>query len=317
LHYVIGIDGGGTKTEAVVMATDGRQLTAIAGGASNPHAVGYEAAFRHLSEIFLQIWQMPDLKREACTAIALGLAGVSTDEEKKRFMDYLLNFLEQNRVTATVRLSHDAEIGLMATIGKQEGVVAISGTGSIVYGMTAEGESLRVGGWGHLLGDEGSGYSIGLQTLKAVMRSHDGVYPPTLMTNMIKEKYCFLSITELKSFIYAPTIQKIDIAAFARICVDAAEIEDGIAEHILDRSAMKLASQTFTLVGKKEAFATGDLVVSGSLFLQSPFYYKAYERYILGVLPDIRIHRAKRTPAYGAALLALESGHTPSKEPTT
>lgn len=308
MQYVIGIDGGGTKTEAVLMDANGAVLATVTGKATNPHALGYEQALRNLCELFEEVLRLPKAAPEACIAIVLGMAGVSTAEERDKVTDVFLPFIRSRGVQAVLRISHDAEIGLMATLGKQEGVVAISGTGSIVYGVTPEGNSLRVGGWGHLLGDEGSGYSVGLQSLQAVMRSYDGVYGSTLMTDLIKETHGFRSITELKPYIYTSANDKQHIAAFARFCVAAAEQEDEIALTILERSAMELAAQTITLIGKHDAFAAGDLVVSGSMFTHSYHYNKFYGQLLLEACPLISIHRAKNNPAVGAAMLALSTG---------
>jgi N-acetylglucosamine kinase-like BadF-type ATPase len=307
LPYVIGIDGGGTKTEAVVLGIDGQQLTALTGKATNPHAVGFDSAMRHLQELLSEIWTNPVYRQESCIGITVGLAGVDTAQEKQKVMKELDLYLKRLLVKSPVRISNDAEIGLMATLGKQEGSVVISGTGSIVYGITPEGEKLRVGGWGHLLGDQGSGYSIGLQTLQAVMQSHDGVFPPTLMTKLIMEQYSFQSIIELKPYIYEPTIKKQEIAAFARFCLTAAEHQDERALLILQHSTAELASQTVTLIDKHPAFASGDLVLSGSMFTHSSYFYKSFESQLRGAFPLLQIHMNRHTPAFGAALLALTS----------
>jgi N-acetylglucosamine kinase-like BadF-type ATPase len=304
--YVIGIDGGGTKTEAVVLGADGKQLSALTGKATNPHAVGFDTAMQHLTELLSEIWTNPAYGREFCIGIAIGLAGVDSPQEKQKVLEAMERFLQQQSVKSTVSISNDAEIGLMATLGKQQGLVVISGTGSIVYGITPEGDKLRTGGWGHLLGDQGSGYAIGLQTLRAVMQSHDGVYSQTRMTELILKEYGFLSPVELKSYIYAPVIKKQDIADFARFCiVSAEEHQDEQAILILHLAAEELAMQTKALIHKHPAFASGDLVLSGSIFKHSCYMYKSFESQIRDTFPQLHIHMARQTPAYGAALLAL------------
>src|SRR5690606_18389244 len=130
----------------------------------------------------------------------------------------------------------------------------------------------QIGGWGHLLGDEGSGYRIGLQVLQGVMRSYHGLLPATRMTERIVAEYHFQSITDLKSYVYRPSVAKADIAAFARFAIEAAPLGDELAARILEAEAGKLAESAAALLALDPAFVASPVVLIGSVFARSEEY---------------------------------------------
>lgn len=339
----VGIDGGGTKTEICVINAAGLELTRLSGGPSNPQAIGFDDAVRELTQLLNQALSSireddggtgtpgPERseelggldKREVLgecekldklgapgqrweLGLCLGMAGVDTHEDRERVTFAIRSYFEQTGVEAKLLVTNDAEIVLMATLDRSFGVLAIAGTGSIVFGRTPDGDCYRVGGWGHLLGDEGSGYRIGLDTLHAVMRSYDGIDPPTAMTPMIEQAYGWERIVELRRYIYQPHIKKQDVAAFARYAIEAAAAGDPPARRLIERSAAALAEQTSALVRKHAWFAQADLVLSGSVFRYSELYRKTFRERLEAAWPDLRLHEARQAPAYGAARLALQ-----------
>lgn len=274
MKLFVGIDGGGTKTEICVINAAGLELTRLSGGPSNPQAIGFDDAVRELTQLLNQALSSireddggtgtpgPERseelggldKREVLgecekldklgapgqrweLGLCLGMAGVDTHEDRERVTFAIRSYFEQTGVEAKLLVTNDAEIALMATLDRSFGVLAIAGTGSIVFGRTPDGDCYRVGGWGHLLGDEGSGYRIGLDTLHAVMRSYDGIDPPTAMTPMIEQAYGWERIVELRRYIYQPHIKKQDVAAFARYAIEAAAAGDPPARRLIERSA--------------------------------------------------------------------------------
>ena len=311
LQYVIGIDGGGTKTEAVVLSTSGELLAERVGESTNPHAVTFDRAFAHLEQLLDVIFDIPELGGENCLSVCLGLSGVDTEQERRTFADYMETFKAKRGLTFGVHLHNDAQIALMATLCRDEGIVVISGTGSIVYGVTPERKTYRAGGWGNLLGDEGSGYDLGLRTLKAVMRSYDGVYPPTALTDLVLEACGLVRVTDLKTYVYRPDIRKQDIARFAELCIRAAEGGDPIAVRIVGTGAEQLADTASALIGKDPWFADCDLVTNGSIFEHSALFAELFRQNVYKRHPRVRIRPSLRAPAYGAALMALKQTHKP------
>jgi N-acetylglucosamine kinase-like BadF-type ATPase len=309
LPYTIGIDGGGTKTEAVALELGGgKRLAAAGGGASNAFAVGFEQAVSAVTDVLERLWRESGglLAPADCAGICIGLAGVDRDEDRRKWRDALLPVVHSHGVRTAVPLviGNDAEIALFGTVGRLGGLVAVSGTGSIVYGIAADGRKLRAGGWGHLLGDGGSGYAIGLRTLQTVMDSYDGVRPPTRMTGMVLELLGIETPPELKDYVYAPERKKQDIAAFAGICIAAGEKGDEAALRILRGEAEALAAQTAALVRRHPPFAAEELVLAGSIFTRSAVFREAYEAALREACPQLRPTPMRRSAAHGAALLA-------------
>ncbi|WP_158301957.1 BadF/BadG/BcrA/BcrD ATPase family protein [Paenibacillus mesophilus] len=304
MRYVIGIDGGGTKTEALLLAEDGTEWGGFTVDSTNPHAVSFEQATRNMGRLLDRVFSIPETQGSTCAAVCLGLSGVDTEEERRRFRDYMEAYRSERALAFEIFINNDAQIALMATLRDDRGIIVISGTGSIAFGLTDNRERFRVGGWGNLLGDEGSGYDIGLRTLRTAMRSHDGIEPPTMLKEMIVEAYGFKGITDLRTYIYQPHIKKHDIAKFAELCIRADDLGDNSARSILEAAARDLSDSAAALVRKDSWFGQCDLVTTGSIFNYSQRFAETFRESLLAHAPLVRIHPSVREPAYGAALLA-------------
>jgi N-acetylglucosamine kinase-like BadF-type ATPase len=304
VRYVIGIDGGGTKTEAVLMDGSRRVVDRFVTGAANPHAVTYPVMEERLAEIVNRF-----LDRAGSDArvggICLGLAGVSLPEEKARVSDFIRRCAERRNAETAVFVRTDAEIALMAAVGAPCGAIAVAGTGSILYGVTPDGQQFRVGGWGHLLGDEGSGYAIGLRTLQAVMQSHDGVLPDTALTGLVLKHCSLQAVADLKAYIYQPSIRKQHIAEFAALCAEAEQNGDPVARSILEEAADDLVRLALALRGKHPYLSGTPLVLSGSMFRRCPGFLRLFAERFRRRAPHSDVLLPERSAAEGAAELAL------------
>jgi N-acetylglucosamine kinase-like BadF-type ATPase len=304
LLYTIGIDGGGTKTEAAAVGEDGAELASCTGGASNAFAVGFDGALSAVRELLGRLWHESGLAPDDCAGIGIALAGAGREEDRRAWREALIPYVRERGAAGPVVVRSDAEAALIAGLGRREGAVVISGTGSIVYGVTADGEELRVGGWGHLLGDAGSGYMIGLHALRAVMDSCDGVRPPTLLTGMALQHAILSAPPEFKDYVYAPHRKKQDIAAFARICMEAAGLGDPAAVAIIRREAGALAEQAATLLRRHPPFAEGAVALSGSIFAKSPLFRSAFEAALrTDASTKLQLVPPTRSAAHGAAAM--------------
>jgi N-acetylglucosamine kinase-like BadF-type ATPase len=235
------------------------------------------------------------------------LAGVDRDEEKERIQRKIYDYCQSKGWHFPLIMRNDAEIGLAAALHQANGMLAISGTGSIVYGMTPDGKKHRTGGWGHLLGDEGSGYHIGLCSLQEVMHSYDGVRGPTLLTELILAACGVSSARDLKSYIYRPEVQKKEIASFAESCIRAAENVDDAAARIVRQAAADLSAQACALILKHEFYRTAPLGISGSIFRHSSLFRETFAKHIVSEYPEMKVTLSGRDPVWGAAELAMAS----------
>jgi N-acetylglucosamine kinase-like BadF-type ATPase len=306
MEYVIGVDGGGTKTEAAAYSISGKWLGSCQGGASNPQAVTYEKAISNLEELFDSLFAQLKLLPSRCKAICLGLAGVDSEGARAPFRKALAEYAKKKGSAFRLMVKNDAEIALMAAIGSNHGIIVISGTGAIVYGLTEDGRRHRIGGWGHILGDTGSGYEIGLHTLQAVMRSHDGIAPKTALTDMILERHGFPTPVSLKEYIYGPAIKKQQIAEYAEICIRAAEAGDALAMELIRDAALQLADMALAMQKKEDLFTVSRIGVTGSIFKNSRLFLDTFEAQIRSH-SNAAVMLSTQSPVFGAGRLALQS----------
>ncbi|SDD39338.1 BadF-type ATPase [Paenibacillus sp. UNCCL117] len=327
MKLFIGVDGGGTKTDVYVADADGNELGRYIGGSTNPHSVGFEVASSRLGSYLIealasvragmpenshdreadasvQTAAVPAARYSGQLGVCLALSGVDTPEEREKVSRAITAILEQAGICTELCVTNDAESALMAALGREYGMLAIAGTGSIVFGRTPDGARYRVGGWGHLLGDGGSGYRIGLDALQAIMRSYDGIDPPTSMTKAVLESRGWTELLELKAYIYGPQIHKQHIAEFARVAIGAASEEDPAAMRIVKRNALELAAQAEALALKNRWFAQDSLGLGGSIFKHSALFESIFRSRLAEALPDLRLQLSDKPPAYGAARLA-------------
>jgi len=181
--FLIGVDGGGSKTVALLSDSDGRLLGLGTGGPSNYHVTGMQAAGAALTQSVRAAFANAGLEPCSPRAICLGLSGVDRPADQAEIQAWL----DAEMPGTQAVIVNDAELVLAAGTPAGWGVALICGTGSIAYGRTQEGRTARAGGWGYLLGDEGSGYAIGLAALRAVVRASDGRAPHTRLTHSILE----------------------------------------------------------------------------------------------------------------------------------
>ena len=178
-NLVLGIDGGGTRTVALLADAEGRILGQGEAGPSNLHAVGVERALGALEQAVTTAFAAARLERQKVKAACLGLAGADRAEEH----ELLRAWAERQQLCAHLHLTSDGALLLAAGTPDNWGLALVSGTGSIAVGRAADGRTARASGWGYLLGDEGCGYRIALAALQAIAKAADGRGPATRLTD--------------------------------------------------------------------------------------------------------------------------------------
>lgn len=286
---LIAIDGGGTKTEAVLIRNDGTVYARQLGGASNPHSVGIDQANQTLKNLIAPLLKKAAGSDEPLCAVFAGLAGAGRETARAPFAQLFRSILG-NRVP--VRVDSDALNCLSSGIGTGDGIVLIAGTGSAAFARR-NGIMHQVGGWGHLLGDEGSGYAIGQQALNAVLRAHDGRGEPTELTALISAAlganvYDALPLLyrEDKQLIasMAPIVLRCHDEVSCRIVLDAAR---ALNEHI-EAAALRFMDGDVPVVLAGGLFQSKRLTDSLISLLKSRF---------IPIRPEL-------PPLYGAAIEA-------------
>src|ERR1035438_416265 len=205
-RYVLGIDGGATKTLAAVLDLETKTVHVGHGGPSNEDAVGAKAAVEALLGAADSALERAGIDGGQLAAAVLAVAGTNTDS--------IAGHVSVARTDAWIVIND--VVGAWATAtGAGPGVAVISGTGSNVFGVGSDGRAWRAGGWGHLLGDEGSGYWIGIESIKAALRDRDASGPPTALTDAAPAFFDVSSIEALAVHVYAKPLTKSEIAALA------------------------------------------------------------------------------------------------------
>lgn len=301
MKYLIGIDGGGTKTDCAIADLSGKIIQQSSGKPSNFLIIGVEETVRNIfalieENIFALEGDFSDVKQ-----IVIGVAGAGRDEDAKLLEKGFKDFADEEGIHFKgVKVISDAHIALEGAFPDSAGCILIAGTGSILFGKDEKGVIHRVGGFGRLIGDEGSGYSIGRKALNAVSKSSDGRGEETLISELLNSKMNSGSANAIINKVYN---EKLDVASVAKIVIEAAEEGDPIAEDILDEEADELVLHIRSLI---EKFRTNILSVafSGSLIDNENFYSDLLKRKIKSTLPNVKITQAVLSPIGGAILFA-------------
>src|SRR4051812_45105915 len=231
--HVLGIDGGGTKTVCLLADERGLIVSEGRGPGANLHAAGEHGVEQVLRDVIAEA--IGD-RTIVPAAICLGIAGVDRADEARTVHDVMRRIGHRSRVLVV----NDALIALVAGAGDAPGIVIIAGTGSIAYGRNAHGEAARAGGWGHMIGDEGSGYWIGREALAAVMRAADGRGPATGLTREILAHFNVEDESRLPRIVYDREVPRMSVAALGPIVQRVAEQGDAVTTRILERAAEEL-----------------------------------------------------------------------------
>lgn len=301
MRYVAGLDGGGTKTAVTVAEEGGAVVHSFVAGPLNLNGQDEASVRSTLMEISEEIARVCVGGLETCAVMAVGAAGISNPTVSGRLTDGL----RQGGFAGKLVLVGDHETALWGAHEGPHGMILIAGTGSIAYGRNADGLVHRAGGFGHLIDDEGSGYSIGRDLLSAVVRSSDGREAPTAVTELVYARLGVSTVQEIVGFVYAKERNKADIAALAPVLSAACDAGDAVALRIAERNALAL-TETASAVAERLGLAEGgELALLGSVLLQSSQVRAAFEAGMAARHPRLRCIDARRDAAHGAMLLAL------------
>ncbi len=245
----------------------------------------------------LEALSAPDPVAAAC----LGMAGVDRPEDKA-VIDGVLRRLGLKQ---RVRIVNDAYIALVAGAPDEFGIVVVSGTGSIAYGVDPEGRSARSGGWGPLLGDEGSAFWLGHAAVRQGVRAADGRGPATSLYDRIRERVGVEDTAGLVEWFYDQELSRDRVARLASVVEEAAREGDGAASDLLNQAAGHLARAARS-VERQLGFPDDGypVVLAGGAFRACPSLYARLEAGL--DLPEARVVRLEAEPATGAVRLALE-----------
>jgi len=302
--YVIGIDGGGTQSRAVLCEGDGHVLATAQAGAVNQNSVAIEAVESAFNKLAQTLESKASHEFQNVTHVFAGVAGTGKEDARLR-IQHIIEGIFPNH--AQVEVKHDGYNALYAgTLGKP-GVVQISGTGSLTFGQNKHGESARAGGWGYLIGDEGSGYAIGRDALSAMARAHDGWSAPTMLTQILLDHFDVNNPHDVIPLIYNHSHPRQQIASLSPYVIEAASQHDAIAQSIVDKTGQDLAKQIFAVSSNlfhPHAKAI-PVILTGGVFSRADLFIPSLEQTFDQLGQTVDLIQPKLSPLGGAAVASL------------
>jgi N-acetylglucosamine kinase-like BadF-type ATPase len=301
----LGIDGGQTQTKAVLADATGRVIGRGLGGPSNHvEAPGGRERLRtavlESTNGALRAAGLGDIGGVEFAAVYCGMTGEA---------DFKTEIITPLFRTAAIRVEHDAPAALAgATLGSP-GIIVIAGTGSVVYGENAAGETSRAGGWGYVFGDEGSGFGVSRDAIRAALDALDGIGPDTALVPVLTRRFAVPDLRGLPMVMYNGHISRDGIAAAARDVLEVWQSGDAVATRVVVDGIEALARRVQSVTTRLRMRAP-EVCLSGGVFRSAP-YVDRFAAAVTSMLPEAAVRPARLTPAAGAVLLAFRTAGVP------
>lgn len=292
---ILGVEGGGTKTSWVLAKHDADAFRVIDQGRLPPSNFRLTSPER-LRAIFQQMPAETD-------RVGMFLAGCATEDDRR----LLAKLSAEMWSTARIAVGSDRDSGLAAALGKADGIAVNAGTGASVTGRRGE-RIEKAGGWGHILGDAGGGYSLSLQALRFILREYDLHRGEAQFTASILRALALNSRDDLVR--WAQTADKLEVASLTPVVFEAATNGDEHVMKIIEDGAGVLSEYT-AAVATRLGLLAPKVILLGGLFQRDGVYVHAFKRKLKKNLSDARVAMSEQSPELGAVWLAAEMEEKP------
>ena len=299
--YYLGIDGSTTYSRIVGVDENMKPIGKNMGGSTRIDGLGADAVKANISKLLKEYNKFTNTKLSDCKAICIGSSSVRTHEDAA-----LMEALFRDAGAACpVRAVSDIEITLATHTKGGPGMVVSCGVRSVGYAINDNGETTMVGGWGHLVDDGCSAYSIGSKAIRYALMAYDGRIPPTSLQEKVTNYFSIKHITDVKDFLYTDRFNVAKIAGLA-IDVKYASDEGDEAAKIIEASAAHdvylMAKGLVENSGQHE----GSLLLAGNVLLLNDSIRERFKAAFKKVHPDIGIVLTSERPEMGAVYLAMK-----------
>ncbi len=301
----MGIDGGGSTLRITIVDTDLDSVSTVTGKSVNPNLIGHDRAQALIRQSITEVLRRPGMLPRDIAAVGIGVAGASNLHSRAWLTQTIAPALPESMMIA----SSDLEIALVGALAQRHGILLLAGTGSAVYGVSPAGRQLQIGGWGYLLGDEGSSYWIGLQLLRHIVDEYDSgsVANSDALSWQCLQSLGLTEPRELIAWLYrAQEAPAARVASLAKQVLDAAasggkNATDGnnAASKILDAAANSFVRQ-LAIMQRRLDYPDAPIAFAGGLLDKGNYLSEA----VAAQLGLAERPRAKHLPVVGAALLA-------------
>lgn len=293
--YYLGVDGGGTKTTAVLYDENLNEIARVIGDSINYYSEGMDNARNNMKKIADEIKNICNISDFDSVFIGMSaLAGKASESELNTFCEGIFDCKK-------TQMNSDLYIALKAT-NDDSAVVVIAGTGSMVAGFDKNGEVVTAGGFGYILGDEGSGFSIAQSAMKAALRSVCGAEKETMLYTELLSYYSAKDTDDLIDKVYSSSFSRKTIAGFAKNVYECAKNGDAVANEILKSEAELLAKTTLPILektGSKRIYTYGGVFQNNEIFA----------KYFASCVGDAETNLLSHEPVYGAGVAAYNNSN--------
>jgi len=308
-NFLLAVDGGQSSTLALLSQPDGQILATGHGGPANHiHEPGgperLESALRNSAQSALAAAGVP---ADAVTHICLGMTGA---------VEQARTIVEALYPAAAVAAYHDIFTALVGASLSQQGVVVIAGTGAIAYGRLADGRDARSSGWGYTIGDEGGGYWLGIEAIRAACKAYDGRGEQTELVERVLQYFQVDTLFALWDLVYSHQLPRAQIAGLAAVVAAAASAGDHVAVELFHRAAGELAGAALAVIDRLGATESGlSVYVTGGVFHAGSLITGPFKEAIARRSPNSAVRSALFSPVVGALLLAFAAAGVTLNDP--
>lgn len=303
MKYFIGIDGGGTNSRLLAVDLHGNVVGHTRGRSTNLESNSVTTVMTNLNTLIDSFHSQHFTKLEDCAGVCFGTAGVDT----KATLLTVEELLKKTPFKCPMKVVNDALIALYANTMGNPGLMLIAGTGSIGYGVNAHGQEKRVGGYGYIVGDEGSAYWVVKKAIAAALHAYDGTGPDTRLIGDFTRALAFTEFEEIIDFVYRRN--KADLARLSYVVTSAQEEGDSVASGIMESALAYLGLTVDTLINAlgKEPMP---LFKGGGFLMNSRYLRDSLDREIQEKHPQISVHEMSKPAEWGAVVMAASlAGH--------
>ncbi|QRG66495.1 N-acetylglucosamine kinase [Brevibacillus choshinensis] len=319
---LLAVDGGGTKCLAVLVDRSRQEVGTGRSGSCNYQGIGEEAASRELMQAISQSLE-DALTRNNLTLLlghegtkvtqwevecaVFGIAGLDTEHDREVITKMVHGVLQQLHIRVRhLIIENDGFAALLGATGGKPGILVIAGTGSIAFGVNEAGETARSGGWGHRVGDEGSGYWIGKKAITAVLKAEDGRGEPTVLKERLLPFIDLARVDELFNWTYSPHYSVDKVGELSVLVSQAADQGDLVALQILETAGEELALAARAVIErlqmKNKPF---HMILQGGVLQNDDRVRKIVVERVNGYASHVVIENAQNDPIYGVIAKGL------------
>jgi N-acetylglucosamine kinase-like BadF-type ATPase len=304
-RLVLGVDGGNSKTDALLLDESRRVVASVRGPTVSHQAVGMAEGMARLQALVDELRTAAGVGSAAIPAAAvLALAGADYPSDERR----LRAAIAPLGLATRVDVINDTWAGLRAGTDRGWGIVLICGSGTNAAGLAPDGRRWRFPAVGEIAGDWGGGGDIGMEGLRAAVRAWDGRGPSTTLKERIPEAAGLRRVESLVRVLYEGRTS-LRVRSFAPVVFRAAMDGDAVARAVIDRQADELAAMARAIARRlRLTRSDADVVLAGAVFeTDDAAFFARLETGVRRAIPRARLVRCSRPPAHGAALLAVDS----------